>query len=592
MDIIDSDSKILRSNSRIWEIKTPQAELCRKFCKELNISKRLATILINRGINDLDQAVSFLEPSLHNLPDPYLMAGMEMAVERLTLAFRRKEKIAVFGDYDMDGISATAILVDYLRRAGFTQVEFSIPSRLSDGYGLNKQALTYAGKSGVTLALTVDNGISNLEEVVAAKDLGIDVIVTDHHQIPEELPPAFAIINPHLLECNYPDKNLAGVGVAFNLMMALRKRLRESGLAADVNLLQYLDLVALGTVADVMPLTGVNRIFVSFGLKEINKTSRLGMLYLLSAAGIKRDEPISARDLAFKLAPRVNAVGRVADAKIAVELFLTRDKAIAIRNVQTLEECNERRRQIEKDIKSEVDSILKDDTSLAAAKVILLASENWHPGVVGIVSSRVTEAYDKPAILIAIENGVGRGSGRSVPGLNLVAVLDQCQEHLIRYGGHEQAVGLTVAEESIVNLREEIENYFTETAPVQIEAPRISLDGTLRPDEINRKLLDELQVLHPLGYGNPEPMFLLEATEIAKITSMDSNGRRHLKFTFTDSRDRSKRFAGIYFNFKGMPPKNGETLDLVCTPEENIWRGRSEIRANLTDLRISNGENS
>ena len=533
MNINDSDCKILHSNSRIWEIKTTQDELCLKFCKELDISERLATILINRGINDLDQAGRFLDPSLHNLPDPYLLLGMEKAVERLTLAFRRKEKIAVFGDYDMDGISATAILVDYLRRAGFKQVDFSIPSRLSEGYGLNKQALAHAGKSGVTLALTVDNGISNIEEITAAKDLGIDVIVTDHHQIPEELPQAFAIINPHLPECNYPDKNLAGVGVAFNLMMALRKRLRESGLASDVNLLQYLDLVALGTVADVMPLTGVNRIFVSFGVKEINKTRRLGMLYLLSAAGIKRDEPISARDLAFKLAPRVNAVGRVSDAKIAVELFLTKDKAIALRNSQTLEECNERRRQIEKDIKNEVDEMLKGDASLAAAKVILLASENWHPGVVGIVSSRVAEAHDKPAILIAVDNGVGRGSGRSVPGLNLVAVLDQCQEHLIRYGGHEQAVGLTVAEGSITSLRQEIDNYLTNIAPTQTETPRLLLDGTLRPSEINRKLLNELQVLNPLGYGNPEPMFLLETTEVAKVTSMGSSDRRHLKFTFT-----------------------------------------------------------
>lgn len=586
------NKRILHSNFRTWEIKTSQADLCSIFCKELNISSRLATIMINRGINDLEQANNFLEPSLHNLPDPYRLAGMEKAVDRLTLAFRRKEKIAVFGDYDMDGISATAILVDYLRRAGFTHVEFSIPSRLTDGYGLNKQALINASESGVTLALTVDNGVSDLDEIAAANDLGIDIIVTDHHQIPKELPQACAIINPHLPECKFPDKNLAGVGVAFNLMMALRKRLRESGLAADVNLLQYLDLVALGTVADVMPLTGVNRIFVSFGLKEINKTRRLGMLYLLSAAGIKRDDTISARDLAFKLAPRVNAVGRVADAKIAVELFLTKDKAIALRNAQTLEECNERRRQIEKDIKSEVDEMLRNDSSLASAKVILLASENWHPGVVGIVSSRIAETYDKPAILIAIDNGVGRGSGRSVPGVNLVEVLVQCQDHLIRYGGHEQAVGLTVAEESIFNLRKEVESYMTTSAPAATEAPRLLLDGVLQPDEINRKLLDELQVLHPLGYGNPDPVFFLEGTEVAKVTPMGSSDRRHLKFTFADNKDRSKRFPGIYFNFKGTPPKNGETLDIACTPEENIWRGRSEIRANLTDFRISGGEKS
>ncbi len=586
------ENRVLYSDSRIWEVKIPQSDLCRKFCEELNISERLAAILINRGINNVEQAAVFLTPSLYDLPDPFLLAGMEKAVARLALAFRRKEKIVVFGDYDMDGISATAILVDYLRRAGFTQVDFLIPSRLSDGYGLNEPAIANVCQSGITLAITVDNGISNFAEIAAAKTLGLDFIVTDHHQIPEILPPAVAVINPHLPECNYPDPNLAGVGVAFNLMMALRKRLRDSGLAADVNLLQYLDLVALGTVADVMPLTGVNRTFVSFGLKEIYKTRRLGMIYLLTAAGIGRGEPVNARELAFKLAPRVNAVGRVADAKIAVELFLTKDKAIAIRNVQTLEECNERRRQIEKEIKSEVDAILRSDESLSAAKVIVLASEKWHPGVVGIVASRVAEAYEKPAILIALEDGIGRGSGRSVPGLNLVKLLDQCQEHLIRYGGHEQAIGLTVAEASIPNLREAIENYLINSAPPRVEPPRLLLDGILQPDEINRKLLEELQVLHPLGYGNPEPAFLLEGTEVAQIIPMGSSDRRHLKFTFSDRKNQNRKFAGIYFNFKGTPPEKGEILDLVCTPEENIWRGRSEIRANLTDFRVSGGENS
>ncbi|MCK5915623.1 MAG: single-stranded-DNA-specific exonuclease RecJ, partial [Deltaproteobacteria bacterium] len=494
-----------------------------KLCDELKISDRLATILINRGIDDLDKARDFLKPSLHNLPDPYQMAGMEKAVERLALAFRRKEKIVVFGDYDMDGISATAVLVDYLRRAGFMQVDYSIPSRLTEGYGLNHTALNKAKTSGVTLAVTVDNGISNYDEITAANNLGIDIIVTDHHQIPEKLPPAHAVINPHLKNCNYPDKNLAGVGVVFNLIMALRKRLRETGLATDVNLLQYLDLVALGTVADVMPLTGVNRIFVSFGLKEINKTRRLGLLSLLYIAKIKQGDPINAKELAFKLAPRVNAVGRVDDARIAVELFLTKDRAISTRNAQLLEECNERRRQIEKDIKSEVDEMIKKDGSLATAKVILLASENWHPGVVGIVASRVAEAYDKPAILIALDNGVGRGSGRSVAGLNLVAVLEYCRKHLLRYGGHEQAVGLSVDEASIPALREEIEIYFQTSVPAQTEPPKLLLDGILKPAEINRELLTELQVLHPLGHGNPEPTFLLEATEVAKVVSMGSS---------------------------------------------------------------------
>ncbi|MEA3348731.1 MAG: DHH family phosphoesterase, partial [Pseudomonadota bacterium] len=270
------------NNSRIWKISAAQPELHKTFCEEFDISARLASILVNRGFNDLQSARDFLYPSLHNLPDPFLMAGMEKAVNRLIQAFRRQENIFVFGDYDMDGISATAILVDYLRRTGF-QVDYSIPSRLTDGYGLNLEAVKKAKLSGADLAITVDCGISDLAEIVEANSLGLEIIVTDHHQIPEQTPPAFAIINPHLKECRYPDKDLAGVGVAFNLMMALRQRLRKAGLVKDVNLLQYLDLVALGTVADVMPLTGVNRIFVSFGLTEINKAYRRGLRALLAS---------------------------------------------------------------------------------------------------------------------------------------------------------------------------------------------------------------------------------------------------------------------------------------------------------------------
>jgi single-stranded-DNA-specific exonuclease len=577
--------------SRTWEIKEFRTELVNQFCTELDISERLATILINRGIDNLDQAHDFINPSLHNLPDPFQMAGMEKAVARLALAFRRQEKVVVFGDYDMDGISATSILVDYLKRAGFAQVDYSIPSRLSDGYGLNQSAITKAKAAGATVGITVDNGISDCEVIAAANVMGLDIIVTDHHQIPENLPAAHAIVNPHLDTCSYPDKNLAGVGVAFNLLIALRKRLRENGLATDVNLLQYLDLVALGTVADVMPLTGVNRIFVSFGLKEINKTRRLGLRSLLFSANIESGNTVSARDLAFKLAPRINAAGRIGEARIAVELFLTKDRAIATRNAQILGDYNEKRRKIEKDIKKEVDEILKKDADLARSKVILLASDNWHPGVVGIVSSRIAEAYAKPAILIALENGVGRGSGRSVPGINLVEVLDQCQEHLIRYGGHEQAVGLTVAQENISDLRKCIDNHLTISAPAQAEHPKLLLDGTLKADDINQNLLNELQVLHPLGYGNPEPTFLLQSTEVSKVTTLGTKDRSHLKFTFINSENRRARFTGIYFNFKGSLPKAGETLDLACTPEKNVWRGRSEIRVNLTDFKpAANGQ--
>lgn len=566
-----------------WKIASFQPDLHNYLCAELDISSRLATILINRGFDDPRSAHDFLHPSLHNLPDPFLLAGMDKAVDRLILAFRRRERVFIFGDYDMDGISSTAILVDYLRRTGF-EVDYSIPSRLTDGYGLNPEALKKAKSSGTGLAITVDCGISDYEEIILANTLGIDIIVTDHHQIPENTPPAFAIINPHLKECRYPYKELAGVGVAFNLMMALRKRLRQTGLAKDVNLLQYLDLVALGTVADVMPLTGVNRIFVSFGLVEINKAYRRGIRTLLSTCHFQRGQQITARDLAFRLAPRVNAVGRIANAGIAVELFLTKDQAVATRQAHYLEECNERRRQIEKEIKLEVDKLITENEGLLSAKVILLASENWHPGVVGIVSSRIAESYGKPTILIALKDGVGRGSGRSIPGLNLVKILEQYQSDMIRFGGHEQAVGLTIAQENISILRKHIDDYLTACGPSQVELPELLLDGTLKSEEVNRKLLKELELLQPFGQGNPEPVFTLSSMKLVKATLIGQSGRRHLKFVFADH-SKGISLPGIAFNFTGICPQAGEKLDLAFTPEENVWKGKSEIRINLVNFR-------
>ncbi len=574
----------IKNHSRIWKSKESPPQLLKTLCDDLEISPLIASILINRGFGDSQSARDFLSPSLHNLPDPFLLSGMEKAVDRLVLAFRRQEKIFVFGDYDMDGISATAILVDYLRRTGF-QVDYSIPSRLTDGYGLNLEAVKKAKSAGADLAITVDCGISDYEEIVVANSLGFDIIVTDHHQIPEKLPPAFAIINPHLADCHYPDKVLAGVGVAFNLMMALRKNLRQTGLTKDVNLLQYLDLVALGTVADVMPLTGVNRIFVNFGLIEINKSYRRGLRALINLCRFQRGQTIKARDLAFRLAPRVNAVGRVANAAVAVELFLTKDQAVATRQAQYLEECNEQRRQIEKDIKREADEMIAGDENLKAAKVILLASENWHPGVVGIVSSRIAESYGKPTILIALENGIGRGSGRSIPGINLVELLEHCQTYLIRFGGHEQAVGLTVAKESIADLRIHIERFMASCGSLKEGLPDILIDGILSSTEINRKLLEDLEVLQPLGQGNPEPTFVLQSMRLIKATAIGQSGQRHMKFIFADKKN--CRLPGIAFNFNGSCPVAGENLDLAITPEENVWQGKSEIRINLADFRTA-----
>ena len=581
---MDNHAKIIRGRSRTWKFHPEQAEARELLCRELGISRRLATLLLNRGQATPEQADGFLNPSLHDLPNPFQLSGMKAAVERLIMAFRKKEKIFIFGDYDMDGIAATAILVDFLRRVGFV-VDYSIPSRLVDGYGLNHEAIDRAAEKGATLALTVDCGISNREEIEHARSLGLDFIITDHHQVPEQIPAAVAVINPHQKDCDYPFTELAGVGVAFNLMMALRKGLREAGLASDVNLLQYLDLVALGTVADVMPLTGVNRILVAYGLNEINQARRCGLRALLQACRFTRGQQISARDLAFRLAPRVNAVGRIADAGSAVALFLSRDRAQAGQLADFLVECNKNRQEIEKEIFRQAEERLAADEKLAEARVIVLASTDWHPGVVGIVSSRLAESHGKPTLLLALDDeNIGRGSGRSIPGLDLVRALELCGARMQRFGGHAQAVGLTIAANDIDELRNRLDSYLAEHEPRPETHPELWLDGILEAGEITTELINDLDRLQPFGYGNPEPAFALTGVKVARATPLHANGRRHFKFSFQLPR-RKPLLPGIAFNFSGPAPQSGAHLDLAFTPEENVWRGNPELRLKLIDIR-------
>jgi len=582
-----SDHNSPKPPTRPWKVRS-QAAPPNELVNELGLSLRLVELLFNRGLADISAITRFLSPSLHELPDPFQLSGMTAAVERLLSAFQREEKIFVFGDYDMDGISATAILVDYLRRAGFA-VDYSIPIRLVEGYGLNAQAIDNAVESGAKLAITVDCGIANASEIEYGANQGLDFIVTDHHQIPAEVPlRAVAVINPHLPESTYPDRDLAGVGVAFNLLMALRRRLREAGLAREINLLRYLDLVAMGTVADVVSLSGVNRILTRFGLNEINQSRRLGIRALLQVCQIPRDQPLTSRDLAFRITPKVNAVGRVANAASAVELFLTDDRARAWQLAKYLSDCNQQRLEIEQRIRKEAEELLAAQPELARGRVILLAAEDWHPGVVGIVATRIMEIHDKPVLLLARENGVARGSGRSRPGLNLVQALEHCQEWLLRFGGHTQAVGLTVAEENLDRLRDCLNRYFTGIEPESRQPPELLLDGFLEAAEISPELWQELERLQPFGQGNPEPVFALAGMELKSIAPLGRSGAgstpRHFRFTLFCPQHK-RRLSGVAFNLEGPPPKAGSLLDLAFTLEENHWQGQRELRLKLVAFR-------
>ncbi len=574
--------------TRTWRLR-PRPAAALELARTLNISSRLAAMLINRGISSAAKARSFLSPTLHQLPDPFLLPDMERAVQRLLTAFQRREKLFVFGDYDMDGISATALLVDYLRRTGFS-VDYSIPERLVDGYGLNRKAIGKAIAAGANLALTVDCGIANHEEIAFGKKQGLDFIVTDHHQIPAELPKsAIAVIDPHLPASTYPDRDLAGVGVAFNLIMALRRRLREAGLGKEINLLRYLDLVALGTVADVVSMSGTNRIFTRFGLREIKRQQRLGLRALLQVCQIHREHELSSRDLAFRIAPKVNAVGRIASAVSAVELFLTDDRARAWQLANYLKECNHRRLELEQQIRQEVEELMAHRPELATDRVILLASDRWHPGVVGIVASRVAENSGKPVLLLARKGDIARGSGRSRPGVNLVQALEHCRRWLLRFGGHSQAVGLTLPVGNIDHLRSCLNDYLEKIQPLSPAPDELLLEDFLSVDEITSELWRELELLQPFGPGNPQPIFGLSNIRLESFQLLGrreaTRGARHYRFVISCPTGHRLHVPGVAFNYEGTPPKTGDQLDLAFTLEENHWRGRRELRLKLVAFR-------
>ncbi|HYB21600.1 MAG TPA: single-stranded-DNA-specific exonuclease RecJ, partial [Thermodesulfobacteriota bacterium] len=417
--------------------------------RELEISPLTVQVLLNRGISSLDEARRFLSPSLSDLPDPFTMKGMDEAVRRIDQALRKGERIVLHGDYDVDGTTATALLYLFLRNAG-GRVDISLPHRVKEGYGLNLEAVKKIRLSGAKLLITADCGISNSEEIRWAGENGLEVIVTDHHEVPEQLPRALAILNPKQRDCSYPFKNLAGVGVAFNLLIALRSFLRRQGFFKDgkgPNLKEFLDLVALGTVSDVVPLTGANRVLVKYGLRELSQSNRPGIAALKEISGLEAGS-VDTTGINFRLAPRINAAGRLEDALEVVQLFTTSDPLQARRIAVHLNELNSLRQRIEERILMEAKAML-DSRAAEKIKSIVLASLGWHPGVIGIVASRLTEAYHCPTILIALQENLGKGSGRSIPSFPLYEGLKDCRIWMEGFGGHEQAAGLIIRAECI-----------------------------------------------------------------------------------------------------------------------------------------------
>ena len=554
----------------IWNVNEPDPGAVNTLVRS-GYAPLAAMVLASRGIHDNAQAHKYLDCNAP-LPDPFLMTDMDKAAGRVGLAMARGEKIAVFGDYDVDGITSTCLLTDFLRRHGANVVSY-IPGRLEEGYGLNPIAIRQLHQEGVQLIITVDCGITAVAEAELCRELGIDLVITDHHECKETLPYAAAVVDPHRPDGGYPHKNLSGVGVAFKLAAAL------CGDQEEV-LQDYADMVCLGTVADVMPLQGENRVFVARGLQSLAATRRPGISALMAESGCD-SRNISASSIGFMLAPRINAAGRMGQIDLAVELFLTDDPNRAATVARQLCDLNRQRQSVESDIYDQAVSMLPAGQTPEA---IVLADESWHQGVVGIVASRIAEEYACPAFLICLDGEHGKASSRSHGGFNLFASLTQLSSLLESYGGHELAAGFTINRANIPEFRRQIcqlaAGFYSD------DTPRTSLDVdcAIPPELLTIPSIESLSVLEPCGNSCPKPVLMMKNLTIERITMV--GGGRHMRL-----RLRSGRFGlnAIYFsaNPSAVSIQIGDVVDIAFTPQINEFRGERSVQMNVQDIRPS-----
>jgi single-stranded-DNA-specific exonuclease len=570
----------VEATGRRWVEAAVDAEGAGALARELGLDPLAAGVLASRGLADPSAARAFLAARLEDLPDPFGMMGMEAAVSRLARAVEGGERIACYGDYDVDGVTSTALLSGFLGAAGADVVTYT-PHRLVEGYGLNQGAVAALAARGVRLLVSLDCGITSVEEVRAAATLGVDTVVVDHHTVPVTLPAAEAILNPHQPGCAYPGKELSAVGVTFALVMALRRRLRERGRFGasrpEPNLKEALDLVALGTIADVVPLVGPNRILVRAGLEVLGAARRPGVRALLAVAGMAPGRPVTAGQVGFRLAPRINAAGRLDDAGRGVRLLTTADPAEARALAEALDRENQARQEIERRMLEEALEAGRRAVE-RGARGLVLSSAGWHPGVVGIVAARVAERFHRPAVLVAVADEVGKGSGRSIEGFHLYDALAACAGHLERFGGHRHAAGVTVLPARLTPFREAFEAHAAAALSPEQLVPRTRIDGWVAEGALTARAADDLARLGPYGAGHPEPVFALRAAA-ERARAVGAEGR-HLKLALG-----AARLDAIGF---GMGDRLGACqgpVEAAFTLGFDEWDGTRRLQLRLRDLR-------
>ena len=577
-----------------------------EIANDLGINKIVAKLLYNRGYTDKESAKSFIYMESEMLSNPFLLKDVELGIERIRAAVETGEKITVYGDYDVDGVTAVCTLYLYLQSVG-ANVEYYIPNRIGEGYGVSLPAIDNIAEGGTKLIITVDTGITATEEVEYAKTLGIDFVVTDHHECRAEIPNASAVINPHRPDCPYPFKELAGVGVVFKFICAYEERVfnKTRRRAAEKIFASYADLVAIGTIADVMPIKEENRIIVRYGLSMMDESKRLGLTALIEAASNRTDSQRNSRQkkkskitsgyIGYTIAPRINAAGRIKNASMAVELFLTDDPARAKEIAEELCQTNRERQSEENKIMNEAYHMI-DNYDIDKNPVIVLDTDHWHHGVIGIVSSRITEKYSRPSILVSFEgnegnepspNDVGKGSGRSIKGMNLVDALCYCSDHLVKFGGHELAAGLSVTRGELDNFRRLINEYALKNLSREDMVPTVEADCRISFEDVTLSLTKEFQMLEPYGISNPVPVFVMTGLTVNEISGVSDS--KHTKFVLGNGKN---TLSAMYFSNSpsSLGIYVGDSVDVLFNIDINEWNGRESVQLIIRDIKASKSQ--
>ncbi len=578
---------MLSLNNKKWILSDPSSDDCLRLMEEAGVSPLIAKLLVNREVVTGEDAKYIVDGDLSNLHDPFLMKGMTEAVDRIIKAIEGDETLTVFADYDVDGVSSAAFLIHFFRDLGIP-IRYYLPNRMVEGYGLTVEALNSIKETGSSLVITADCGITAVKEVAVAKEMGLDVIISDHHQVSSEgLPQALAVLNPHQPDCPYPFRFLCGVGIVMKLSTAIRTALYRAGWEKSrlPNLRQYLDLFALGTIADVAPLTGENHILTRHGLEELTTTQKPGLIALKSVAGL--NGAVDSQSIGFGLGPRLNAAGRLGKADSGLHLLLSQDLSQATDLANGLETVNRERQDVQKWTQKEAEYLISKEVDIQNDRVIVLASENFHRGVVGIVASRIVEKFYRPAVLIAIKDGFGNGSGRSIPKFNLFKGLQECSKYFQQFGGHAFAAGLTLEVAKIDDFKRTFKELGHKYLSSEDLIPEVKIDCEIKLADVTFELIDEINKLSPFGAVNPIPVFTSRNVILRNIKFLGKEAN-HVRFKVLQNNALKDVIA---FNMRSAfenKLKDGDQVDIVYEATVNEWHGNENLQLNLTDIAFPN----